>query len=121
MGRGFVWTPQKRQAVDLSMQYGISQREIAGRLGVTLRTLEGWLRRPAVQLEIQTRRDARRAAFDAHFQAQLAREQRASERKVAEAEANAEAKAQVWIAWKLACHQARAAHRKLPPEPPGLD
>lgn len=120
MGRGFIWTPQKRQAVDLSVQGGISQREIAATLGTTRRTVEGWLRRKAVRAELDARRKAAREAFDAQFRAKYLPNAHELARDRAERAAREEANTQVWIAWKMACYRARAAHRKQPPMPPEL-
>lgn len=124
MGRGFIWTEQKRQAVDLwTEEWGISQREIAERLGISLHTLEGWLRRPAVRAEIEARYAAIRAKNEAYWareRAETQRKQREAEQRRASLLVTAHEDAKVWIAWRAACHQARAAHRKLPPEPPGI-
>ena len=123
MGRGFIWTEQKRQAVDLCMEWGVSQREIAERLGMTLHTLEGWLRRKAVRAEIEARYATLRAeneAYLARMRAETERKQREAEQRYAALLATAREDAQAWVEWKMACYQARTAHRKLPPEPPGL-
>lgn len=123
MGRGFLWTEQKRQAARLCAEWGVTQRETAERVGVTLRTVEGWLRRPAFQAAVETccaEIRAENAAFWAAERAKAAQTQREAEQRHTQMLAQAKAEVQVWIAWKMACHRARDAHRKLPPEPPGM-
>lgn len=123
MARTFQWTEQKRQALDLCTAWGVSQRQIAERIGTTRRTVEGWVRRPAFRAELEARYAAIRAnndAFLAQMRAESEQKQREHEQRMQEMRATMHAETAAWLAWKGACHQARRAHRKLPPKPAGI-
>jgi ParB-like chromosome segregation protein Spo0J len=80
--RRFQWTPAREEAFLLARTGRYTQAEIAQRLGVTRRTVEGWIRRPAwrarvyaqveadfaeMQRQIQEQARARRAALEASY------------------------------------------------------
>lgn len=72
MARPFHWTPAKEQAFAWQWE-GAKQYEMAARLGVTKRTIEGWTRRKAWRSRAETLRVARLAQMDAEWKAQLQR------------------------------------------------
>jgi transposase len=106
MTRNFTCTDAKRRAVELTMQ-GVHQREIAARLGTSCRTIEGWMRRPAVRAELERRR---RAVLEAPL-APPSPAQRAA------LEAEAQAEAGVWVARRLA-HYRAWRHREMVQQEP---
>lgn len=72
MARPFVWTPAKEQAFQLEQDGRLTQAQIAARIGVTRRTIEGWARRPAWRARQQQRRDAWMQGFEARLRAHTA-------------------------------------------------
>jgi hypothetical protein len=78
MGRRWIWTPAKEQALEgLALGY-LSQRQVAESIGVTRRTLEGWMRRPIFRQRVERERAAYaqrvRAERAARFAAWMAEE-----------------------------------------------
>lgn len=70
--RRFQWTPEREQALVLSFQGRYTQGEIAQRLGVTRRTIEGWARRSAWKAKRQEMVTAMFAESEAQMRAKWA-------------------------------------------------
>jgi hypothetical protein len=109
MTRNFTWTDAKRQAVDLTAQGDFSQQEVATRVGTTIRTLQGWMRRPAVRAEIEPRR---RAVLEAY----LAPPSPAQRAALAHVEAELQAEAEAWVAGHMAHYRAYRKRQTLAQE-----
>jgi transposase len=78
MGRRWIWTSEREQAVEgLALGY-LSQRQVAEIIGVTRRTLEGWMRRSVFRERVAQARVAYvervRAERAARFAARMAEE-----------------------------------------------
>ncbi len=120
----FMWTPAQRRAFQLEYEGRLTQAQIADELGTTRRTVEGWVRRPAWRTAAEARQNAFKARWESEWKARLEQEygpkRPPDTRTAAEREAAEAADTAAWLAWKLACHAARRAHRTLPPEPPEL-
>ena len=58
MARRWIWTPMKERAVVELASGRRSQRQVAEIIGVTRRTLEGWMRRPIFRQRVERARVA---------------------------------------------------------------
>ena len=78
MGRRWVWTEAKERAVELLGTRRYSQRVVAETVGVTRRTVEGWMRRAVLRERVEREREAyverRRAERAARLAAWMAEE-----------------------------------------------
>lgn len=76
MARPFVWTPAKEQAAQLEGEGKLTQAEIAEQLGVSRRTIEGWVRRTAFRARLRElnadSRDNILAQLQARYAARIA-------------------------------------------------
>lgn len=72
MGRRWIWTPVKEQAVAELASGWRSQRQVGESIGVTRRTLEGWVRRPIFRQRVERERGVYRERLRAERAARLA-------------------------------------------------
>ena len=82
MARPFKWTPEKEQAFAWMFEGRWTQAQMAQRLGVTRRTVEGWARRQAWRQRIAAVNAERWAQTRATWQVKAQRQAEAHLRRV---------------------------------------